>query len=243
MNYRKYPKALVLSVLCFLFISLTGCLYPNDQTPGINASAREAVITVQDAVDRYQEQTGLLPIQNAEEKIPLYEKYKVDFGKLKRMGFIAQIPSAAFENGGGYQFLVIDEETKPLVKLLDLAVFQTVNDVQKKISQYRSAHHNQNPAGEEVYPGFPAVDFAKLGMKAPNIQSVYSNQTLNLIVNEQGQVFVDYGIDIVAAIKKLEAQPRPEEDLRRILIEASYYVPARAPVYHWVNGEPQAVRY
>jgi hypothetical protein len=222
-------------------ISLTGCLYPDDQTPGSNASARESLLTVQDAVDRYQEQEGLLPIQNAEEDIPLYEKYKVDFGKLKRMGFISQIPSAAFENGGSYQFIIIDEETKPAVKLLDLVVFQAVATVQTKIDQFRRNHTNDNPSGDEIYPGFFTVDFGKLGTIEPDIISVYSKQSLNLLVSEQGQVFADYGIDIATAVKKSEVQPKQGEDLRRVLIEASYFVPVRSPVYHWADGEPKAV--
>lgn len=242
MNARQLPRAMALGLLSLILVSMTGCLYPDDQTPGVNVSARESVLTVQDAVDRYKEQTGLLPIQNAVETIPTYEKYKVDFGKLKRMGFIAQIPSAAFENGGSYQFLIIDEETKPQVKLLDLAVFQAVGDLQKKVDAYRANHGNRNPAVEEVYPGYPAIDFAKLGASAPEIQSMYSRQSLNLLVDEHGKVLVDYGIDIATAVGKADARPQPDEDLRRVLIEASYFVPVRSPAYHWIDGEPHAVR-
>lgn len=241
MKVRQLPRTIALGLLSLILISLTGCLYPDDQTPGGNVSAREAILTVQDAVDRYQQQTALLPIQNAKESVPVYEKYKVDFGKLQRMGYISNVPSAAFESGGSYQFLIIDEETKPQVKLLDLTVFQKVNDVQKKVNEYRSKNANRNPAGEEVYPGYALVDFDKLAIKAADIQSMYSRQSLNLLVDEQGQVFVDYGIDIVTALEKSELVPKPEDDLRRVLIEASYYVPVRSPVYRWVDGEPQAV--
>jgi hypothetical protein len=239
---RKLPRAMTACLLILILTSMTGCLYPNDQTPGSQVSAREAVLTAQDAVNRYKEQTGLLPIQNAEQSVPLYEKYKIDFGKLKRMGFISQVPSAAFENGGAYQFLIIDEETKPQVKLLDLAVFQAVGNVQKKVDQYRLDHSNRNPAGDEVYPGFPEIDFGKLAMSVPDIRSMYSHQPLNLLVNDRGQVLVDYGIDIAAALKKLSAKPTVSEDLRRLLVEASYYVPVRSPSYHLVNGEPQAIQ-
>lgn len=235
---RFLSTCLIITTMFFL----TGCLYPNEQRSGSDISARESVLTVQDAVDRYKEQTGLLPIQNAKESVPLYEKYKVDFGKIKRMNFIAQVPNAAFENGGSYQFLIIDEESKPLVKLLDLVVFQAVANVQDKVDQYRINHNNQNPAGEEAYPGFKSVDFGKLGISSVDIVSMYSHQSLNLLLNEQGQVLVDYGIDIAAAVKKLEVEPKANEDLRRVLIEASYFVPVRSPSYLWVNGEPQAVQ-
>jgi hypothetical protein len=123
-----------------------------------------------------------------------------------------------------------------------LAVFQAVGNVQKKVDQYRLDHSNRNPAGNEVYPGFPEVDFHKLAMSVPDIRSMYSHQPLNLLVNDRGQVLIDYGIDIATAVKKADVKPQANDDLRRVLIEASYYVPVRSPVYRWVNGEPQAVK-
>jgi len=230
-----------LALAALLLVALTGCLYPEDRTPRNDATAREAVLTVQDAVDRYKEQTGVLPIQNADETVPLYEKYKVDLGKLKRMGYIGRIPSAAFENGGNYQFLVVDEETKPLVRLLDVTAFQAVDSVQKKMDQYRSSRGNRLAAGDEMYPGLRSVDFAKLGMKDPGVRSMFSNQTLNWLVDEQGKVYADYGIDIATAAKKAGTEPASNEDLRRVLVEESYYVPVRSPEYRWIDGDPQAI--
>ncbi len=230
-----------LALAALLLAALSGCLYPEDRTPRNDATAREAVLTVQDAVDRYLEQTGVLPIQNAEETVPRYEKYKVDLGKLKRMGYIGHIPSAAFENGGFYQFLIIDEETKPDVKLLDVTVFQAVDGVQKKMDQYRSSRGNRIAAGDEMYPGLRSVDFGKLGIRDPEIRSMFSNQTLNWLVDERGTVYADYGFDIAKAIAKTEAEPQADEDLRRILIEASYFVPVRSAEYRWIDGEPRAI--
>ncbi|MFC5467783.1 hypothetical protein ACFPPD_03570 [Cohnella suwonensis] len=241
MKAPQWVRATAVTLIVAALLTLTGCLYPEDQTPGNDGSVRQAVLAVQDSVDRYREQSGLLPIQNADASVPLYEKYKIDFGKLKRMGFIGQVPSAAFENGGEFQFLVIDEETNPQVKLLDLATYQTITDVQKKVDAYRAAHADKLPAGAELYAGYPSIDFGKLGMKEPDIVSVYSRQTLNAMLDGNGQVRVDYGIDIVTAIKKSGAEPKPDEDLRRVLIEQSYYVPVKSPEYVWTNGEPVPV--
>lgn len=242
MKFRKVARLMAVMMMSSALMFMTGCLYPDDHTPGSTVSARESVLTVQDAVDRYQEQTGLLPIQNAGATVPVYEKYKIDFGKLKRMNFLANIPSMAFENGGDYQFLIVDEESKPAVKLLDLAVFQAVAGIQDQVDEYRSAHAGKNPSAEEVYPGFSSVDFKKLGKSAPVIRSMYSQQTLNLLVNGQGHVVVDYGIDILTAVNKSNVAPKAGEDLRRKLIEASYFVPVKSPVYHWVSDGPQAVQ-
>ncbi|XID94254.1 hypothetical protein ACF3MZ_06950 [Paenibacillaceae bacterium WGS1546] len=238
---KLFRKTLAAAGAAGLLLASAGCLYPDGNSPGSDASARESVMLVQDAIDRYREQTGLLPIQNADESTPQYEKYKIDFGKLQRSGYLANVPKAAFENGGNYQFLIIDEIADPTVKLLDLNVFQTIADVQKKAAAYASANANRVPAGDERYPGFYALDYAKLGMKAPAIRSMYSQQTLELLVDGEGIVYADYGIDIATALRKENAAPLPEEDLRRALTEASYFVPVRSPVYHWTDGEPQAI--
>jgi len=238
---ERFVRGLAVIATALALVALTGCLYPEDVTPRTEATAREAVLTVQDAVDRYLEKTGVLPVQNADEKVPLYEKYKIDFGKLKRMGYIGHIPSSAFENGGSYQFLIVDEETKPIVRLLDLPAYQTVGDVQKKVDQYRASRGGSIPAGDEQYPGFRSIDFSKLGMKDPGIRSMYSPQTLNWLVDEEGSVYVDYGADIAMAVRKAEKEPGEGKDLRRLLIEDSYFVPVRSPAYLWADGEPRAM--
>ncbi|WEK55682.1 MAG: DUF3939 domain-containing protein [Candidatus Cohnella colombiensis] len=229
------------SLVVVILLLLSGCMYPTSETPNNEVSARESVITVQDAVDRYFTETELLPIQTADETVPIYEKYKIDFGKLKRTGYMANVPKMAFENGGTYQFLIIDEVTKPTVKLLSIIVYQQVDVVQTEVRQYRNKNGNANPAGDEVYPGFASVDFKKLGVNEPTVRSVFSNQPLNLLVDQNGQVFVDYGIDIATAISKSEVPPKAGEDLRRYLLNASHYVPVKSTAYHWVNDGPQAV--
>jgi len=242
MNGVKFAKTLAGVLAASFMLALTGCLYPEDRTPGADASAREAVMTVQDSVDRYRERTELLPIQNADETVPVYEKYKIDFGKLKRMGYIAEVPKIAFESGGSYQFLIIDEETNPTVKMLDLVVFQAAADVQRKVDEYRRANGNRNPSGDEAYEGFSWIDFGKLGMKAPEARSMYSRQPLSWIVDGQGTVYADYAIDVATALEKTGKRPGAGEDLRTALVEASYYVPVRSPAYRLIDGDPLPVR-
>ncbi|TJY44355.1 hypothetical protein E5161_02945 [Cohnella pontilimi] len=234
-------RTLLLALCTMILLLISGCLYPKDQTPGQDASAREAVLTVQDAVNRYKESTGLLPIQNAEASVPVYEKYRIDFGKLKRMGYLSAIPPAAFENGGGYIFLIIDEETDPQVKLLDLKVYQGITAMQSKVDDYRSAHGGSNPAAEEAFPGYLDLDYDKLGASRPDLSSMYSHRPLELMLSGDGEVFADYAADIAAAVQKTGAAPKPDEDLRHRLAEASYYVPVKAPVYRWQGEEPRPV--
>ncbi|WP_027084967.1 hypothetical protein [Cohnella panacarvi] len=241
MKFRHFSRISVAALLIVPLLTLSGCLYPDDQPPRGDASSREAVLTVQDAVDRYYEQTGVLPIENADEFTPLYEKYKIDLGKLQSGDYLGSVPRIAFEKGGRFRFLIIDEETKPQVKLLDLPVYQQVGEVQKKVVEYFASHKGVIPAGEQMYPGYVSVDFDKLGIDAPDIRSVYSRQPVNLIMDISGKVYIDYGIDIMTAIGKSETSPDGDSDLRRYLIDASYYVPVKAAEYRWVDDAPQAV--
>jgi hypothetical protein len=232
----------ILALMAMLLVTLSGCLYPEDQRASKDVSAREAILTVQDAVDRYKRDTGLLPIENAEESDPLYEKFQVDFGKLQRMDYLASIPTIAYENGGSFKFLIIDEETKPLIKLMDLSVYQTVNDVQRRSDEYRTQHRNAMPVGDEQYPGFRVVDYGKLGGAEPVIVSMYSRHPLVLLADGKGTIYADYGADILTAAKKSgKTASAANADLRRILVDASYYVPVKSPVYHWSGNDPIAV--
>lgn len=242
MNRWARPAAMAACAAVLLLIS--GCLYPQEQTPGNSVTSRSAVAAVQGAVDRYLDSTGVLPILNADQSVPQYEKFKIDFAKMKRTGYIESVPKAAFENGGTSVFLIIDEETKPVVKLLDVIVHQGIASIQQKVDAYRSSHGNANPAGEAADPGFHYVDFSKLGVTQPKLVSMYSHRPLELMIDEAGRVYADYRVDIAEAMKKAQEQT-PEmaipEDLRRLLIDASDHVPVKSPVYIEAGGIPQAV--
>ncbi|WP_152549307.1 hypothetical protein [Geomicrobium sp. JCM 19038] len=54
--------------------------------------------SVQAAVDEFQEQRGVPPIQNFESDTGLYERYRVDFSQLIP-GFMNDAPASAYENG------------------------------------------------------------------------------------------------------------------------------------------------
>ncbi|MFC4777553.1 hypothetical protein ACFO9Q_12215 [Paenibacillus sp. GCM10023252] len=241
-NHGSAGRVGYLIVLCILLAVISGCMYPENQMKQSGGAPKEAVRTVQAAIDQYQAETSLLPIENSASDTPLYEKFKIDFGKLQRAGYLSSIPGAAFENGGNYYFLLIDEETKPRVKLLDLVTFQQMNDLASWIKEYQAANNDGLPLGEQAYPGFYRVDYAKLNKQEQKIRSIYSGQTLTAMIDEQGNVYTDYGLDIMRAVDKLEDKELdPALDLRTLLVDQSEFVPVKAPVYHWVNNEPTAV--
>lgn len=220
-----------------LLCVLAGCMYPEEQQqPG--GGSRESVRRVQAAVEEYQQREGLLPILNSDADTPRYEKFVVDLEKLRSQGDLDEIPPAAFEQGGNAYFLILDEETAPVVKLMDLVTVQMVNDVQRQVNRYKSAHGGSLPAGEEYYPGVYAVDHKLAGTSAVTLNSVYSGQPLDFIMDGEGKVYVDYSADIMTAIGQAGNTPDADQDLRTALEEASYYVPVKSLPYLWIGGKP-----
>ncbi|MEK0314141.1 hypothetical protein [Cohnella sp. 56] len=237
---KDWAKRGALTAFALSLLPLAGCMYPDEYTPSNQVSAKEAVRSVQDAVDRYREDTGLLPIENASEATPKYEKFRLDFAKLKRMGYVTELPKEAFERGGSGQFIIVDEENNPQVKLLDLAVYQTIGTIQTKVNAYVLKHKGVQPAGDEVYPDFRLLDYKKLGIDDPAIRSMYTGRVMELLIDPGSTVYADYGVDIVQALKKSDVKPAPTDDLRDFLTGESFYVPVKSPVYRLTDGEPRA---
>ncbi len=234
---KSKGAALLLMVFILLAGSLSGCMYPGkeQQTGG---SYRESVKRVQEAVEDYQQQEGLLPILNADEATPRYEKFVVDLGKLHEMGYLDEIPAAAFEKGGSAYFLILDEETRPSVKLMDLVTVQKVNDVQRRINRYKSGHGGNLPAADEIYPDLFTIDAQQAGTGSITLKSIYSGQPLQFIMDKNGTVYADYSPDILAVVGKNGISTEANRDLRLKLEQASYYVPVKSLPYYWVEDRP-----
>ncbi|MBW7473456.1 hypothetical protein K0T92_01705 [Paenibacillus oenotherae] len=239
---RGLKNSTVMLVLAVMAVVLTGCLYPEEQMAQNQKPPKDVIINIQSVVDQYYKETGLLPIKNSEADTPLYEKYVIDFAKLQRMNYLSDIPAAAYEMGGNNYFLIINEETDPVVKLMNLVIYQRVNDIQAAVKKYADASNGQLPKGETAYPDFWRIDYGKLNMKDPNISSLFSGQTLSAMMDAKGNVYLDYGIDVMGAVNKLDAGSKPDSsaDLRTLLVEQSEFVPVKSTVYRLVDGEPQA---
>ncbi len=222
-----------------LMLVTTGCLYPEENS-STKVSYRESVNRIQLAVDDFQKENDVLPIINADQDTPRYEKFRVDLVKLKTMGFIDEIPSAAFEKGGSGYFLIQNEETDPTIKVMDLVTVQKVNDVQQAVDKYKRGHADQLPNAQEIYPNIYTVDLSKAGVPSIKLSSVYSDEDMVFMMDATGQVYVDYAYDIMQAIDKGDHKPKGDEDLRGYLVNNSYYVPVKSLPYIWINGAPVA---
>lgn len=222
-----------------LVLSLGGCLYPDEQRKENQASVRESILLVQNAVDTYKQRTGVLPIKNSAADTPLYEKYVIDMRKLKEGQYLSQIPGIAFENGGSAMFVLVNPESKPEVKIMDLAAYQLTGDIQKWVDEYKAAHGGEPPKGEAVASHFYVLDFGKMGKKMQQAESRYSRQYLTFVVHESGTVAIDYAPEIMKAMTQQGmTSADPGTDLRSILVNGSPYVPVKSYPYHWINNQP-----
>jgi hypothetical protein len=220
-----------------LVLMLSGCMYPGEEKRA-SVNYRESVKRIQVAVNDYQQEEELLPILNADETTPRYEKFRIDLNKLNKQGYLDDIPATAFEQGGSAYFLILNEETDPVVKVMDLVTVQKVNDVQLLINRYKSAHGGALPVLEELYPGLFTIDHKQAKTTSTKLTSVYSGQPLDFIMDKDGIVYVDYVLDIMAAIDKNGGERDVNKDLRLDLEEASYYVPVKSLPYLWINNQP-----
>ena len=73
-------------------------------------------------------QVGLLPIKTRELETDIYIKYPIEFSKIVP-AYTEKIPSNAYETGGIYQYVLIDVETNPTVKLVDLRSAERIREL------------------------------------------------------------------------------------------------------------------
>lgn len=226
-------KLKVLSALIALSaLFLSGCMYPEEKLAKNQIPYADQLQAVQQAVNSFREDNGgILPIKTKEANTPIYQKYPIDFKKIAPK-YLAEPPGNAFESGGIFQYVLVDVETNPTVKLLDLRVAETIRDIKLKIRTM-----GYPPYKEQVADNVYSLDFKKLGYKQqPFAVSPFSNQNLPYVVTGNAEVFVDYRQDLFQELQKTEKDLKPGEDIRNILVENSMFVPAYSLPYT-VNAE------
>ncbi|MGX6442579.1 hypothetical protein ACWM35_05050 [Neobacillus sp. K501] len=222
MKLKVLSTFIVLSVLF-----LSGCMYPDEKLAKNQIPYADQLQAVQQAVDSFREDNGgILPIKTKEADTPIYQKYPIDFKKIAPK-YLAEPPGNAFESGGIFQYVLVEVETNPTVKLLDLRVAETIRDIKLKI---RSMGYP--PYKEQIADNVYSLDFQKLGYKQqPYAVSPFSNQNLPYVVTGDAEIFVDYRQDLFQTLQKSEMVLKPGEDIRNILVENSMFVPAYSLPY------------
>lgn len=230
-------KFLIMGLLLIVSVILSGCLYPEDQKVQNQVPYETQLQMVQTAVNQYKENNGVLPIKNKEAKTPVYEKYPIDFQKLVPK-YMEDPPANSFEGGGIYQYVLINPETNPEVKLLNLENVEEVQNLQVRLDVYK--RENGYPPYKDVLPGGVfTLDYKKLGMKKePVVVSPYSKKNLPLVIDTEGKVLIDYRPDLYDLLKEKDHSFEEGDDIRDILTENAPFVPVYSKPYTIKSGEP-----
>ena len=227
-------KLKVSYLLVVLSIILAGCMYPADKRVENQIPDQVQLDGVQRAIDEYREDTGVLPIKTRDMDTDIYIKYLIDFDKLVPK-YLANSPGNSYEKGGIFQYIIWDPENKPTVKLVDLRTADAIRDVNIRFLATKYPTYKE-PITTYVY----SIDYDKLGVgKEITVPSPYSNNHLPLVVSTDGDVYVDYSIDLNTFIQENNLTPTPGEDIRNLLVEAYPVVPAYSLPYTVnENNEP-----
>ncbi|WP_181348218.1 hypothetical protein [Thalassobacillus sp. CUG 92003] len=232
-------KLMKIALMPLLLMALTGCLYPNDQLAKNKVPNQQQLETVQNAVEQYQEQTSnYLPIKTKPQDTPIFQKYLLDFSALKQQGLISEAPGTAFENGGHYQYVLINVEENPTVKVLDLRTSETIRSINTKIDVYKR-ENGYPPFGKEVASGIYELKYEKLGYDNPlTVESPYSQKNLPVLINDRQELVIDYRKDIYQFMEGNDHTYEKGDDLRYLLTDHSPFVPGYSPPYTIEDGEP-----
>ncbi|WP_453995398.1 hypothetical protein [Bacillus nitroreducens] len=217
-----------LVIMFFILTLLTGCLYPKDKLAQNQIAYEDQVASVQRAVDQFREETGgLLPIKTREMETPIYQKYPIDFGRLSPK-YIAEPPGNAYESGGVYLYVLVDVETEPTVKLLDVRISEAVSELNLRVQMYRSSG-GYAPFKEQLDTNIFTLDHEKLGLKEkPYVVSPFTGKNLPLLITNTNEIVVDYRIDLYEYLTKYEHTFKTGDDVRDLLVEHSMFVPTNS---------------
>ncbi|MCF6137584.1 hypothetical protein [Pseudalkalibacillus berkeleyi] len=230
-------RIMMVITLSLSFALLTGCLYPEDKLTQNRVPYKQQLNAVQDAVNQYRVDNGVLPIQNRDQDTKKYIKYPIEFGKLVPR-YLSEAPGNSFENGGVYQYVLVNVEKEPEVKLVDLEAVEQVKDYRMKLRLYRQKH-KYPPYKDVLGNGRYTLKYKELGYKEqPVVKSRFSGNNLPLIVDGKNEVYIDYSMDLYQALQNKDHQYENGDDIRDILMEDSPFVPAYSVPYTVKDGEP-----
>jgi hypothetical protein len=230
---------LSLLLLVCLAVLLGGCMGQARHQQG--PPLEQQVAEIQESVDRFQEANGVLPIHTRDADTSVFHRYVIDLHKLVPQ-YLTEPPQGSFEMGGYYQYVLFDVEEDPSVKLVDVRISRVVSELQNRVNLLlREGEYL--PIDEMVGDGYFSLDYEQMNMReAPTVNSPFSGQPLSLIVNQQGEVGVDYRSDLYQVLEKMDAAQienmEPGEDIRQLLVKDSHFVPAHSFPYTLENEQP-----
>ena len=233
---KKYLMIALAMAVSFV-LAACGSLYKDEEQERVQQSPDlELLNSVQRAVDAYRQDTGVLPIKNSEEDTDLFIKYQIDFSKLANGGYLVKSPDNSFEQGGIFQYVIWNAEEKPTVRLVDLRMTERLREVNIRFMATTYPQFKERVA-DYVY----TINFDNIGYKTDvAVDSPYSSDLLPLVVSSDGEVYVDYSIELQRFINDKDVTPAAGEDLRHLLADEYPVVPAYSLPYT-VNDENEVV--
>ncbi|MGX4766388.1 hypothetical protein ACWH4V_11505 [Bacillus mojavensis] len=229
------------AMLFVAVIFLSGCLYPHERKSSVQATPyQDQLKLVQSAVDEFQKANGgLLPIQTKDMSTPLYQKYPIDFNRLAPR-YMAEPPSTAYESGGDYQYVLVDVEDNPTVKLIDVKMAEKIRDIKLRVQMYRQ-EHKYPPYQDVLARDLFTLDGKKLGeADSLSVTSPISGNSLPLMIDGDGEIYADYRTELVSCLKKSEKTFKPGTEIQDMIWEETPFVPAFS-VKYTVNDKQEPV--
>nr|WP_194165497.1 hypothetical protein [Oceanobacillus sp. CFH 90083] len=231
-------KYTYLMTIPFILLLLGGCMYPQSERTENQIPNEEQLAVVQQAVETYREEEGgLVPIQTKDSDTHIFEKYLIDFRVMQENGYLSEIPGNAFEQGGIYQYTIVDPEDDLLVRLIDLQTTEQLRSVNVRLDAYRQEH--TYPAyGQQITDQVYTVDYEKLGLnEAPTVKSPFSQADLPIVMDLDGRLYIDYSYDLNQALEEDDHSYEEGEDIRYLLVDNSPFVPAYSLPYTVKDGQ------
>ncbi len=225
---RLFTKGIHAVLLLSVVFLLTGCMYAPEEEAIAGLPHPEHLDLVQRAVDTYQADTGgLLPIKTKELETDQYIKYPIEFSMIVPK-YTEKIPASAFEKGGLFQYVLMDVEEEPTVKVVDLRMAERIRELNLR----KSINNGSVPFHDEIGAGVFEIDFKTMGFKSPlTVQSPYSNVQLPIVVGGDGNFYVDYSIDLNKILMEEKPDVKPGDDIRYLLEDISPVLPAYSRPY------------
>ncbi|MCM3743010.1 hypothetical protein M3193_02530 [Sporosarcina luteola] len=234
---KMVPKTSVLlpSVIAIVLL-LSGCMYKGEDKAVRENPYEDQLELIQKAVNAYKENNGgLLPIKTRDQETDMYIKYPIEFSKIVP-AYTEKIPSNAYETGGIYQYVLMDVEENPTVKLVDLRIAERIRDLNLR-KHINGKLPFKDPVGENVYE----IDYEAMGFKEPlKVESPYSDALLPIVVGGDGHFYVDYSIDLNRILQEEKPDVKKGEDIRYLLSESYPILPAYSLPYT-VNDKNEPV--
>lgn len=214
----------ILLLLPFLVL-LSGCLYPDEQRNAHQPPDEAQMAVVQQAVETFQESTdGLLPIKTIENPQEFME-YQIDFERLIPT-YLGEHPSNAYEAGGIYQYVIVNAETEPQIKIADLQTFEALRSLQLRI-QGMGPHVE---LGEQVGPNVYQLNLDYYNLEEnPTVTSPYTGVELDVYYSGGQEWIVDYRPDVMHILQDQSLTFETGDDARAILYAYTPVVPVFSP--------------